>query len=160
MIRKSNYSKNELLAAIGDAVQGFQNGTDEVDEAVAARLGLNRTDLRCLSVLARSGAATPSALSIAAGLTRGAITTALDRLEDAGYTRRVMDPGDRRSVRVEMTERARKEIDALYGPMAREGERYLRNYTRDELAAALRFLADGERLQRAQARRIRELPRA
>ena len=157
MIGKSNYSKNELLAAIGDAVQGFQNATDEVDEAVAARLGLNRTDLRCLGVLARSGAATPSALAAAAGLTRGAITTALDRLEDAGYTRRVSDPEDRRSLRVEMTEQAAKEVGVLYAPMAEEGERYLRKYTRDELAAALKFLADGERLQRAHAQRIREL---
>lgn len=157
MIEKSNYSKNELLAAIGDAVQGFQNATDEVDDAVAARLGVNRTDLRCLSVLARSGAATPSALADAAGLTRGAITTALDRLEDGGYTRRVADPEDRRSLRVEMTERAMKEVGVLYAPMAKEGERYLRKYTREELAAALKFLADGERLQRAHAQRIRAL---
>lgn len=157
MIGKSNYSKNELLAAIGDAVQGFQNATDEVDDAVAARLGVNRTDLRCLSVLARSGAATPSALADAAGLTRGAITTALDRLEDGGYTRRVADPEDRRSLRVEMTERAMKEVGVLYAPMAKEGERYLRKYTREELAAALKFLADGERLQRAHAQRIRAL---
>ena len=42
-----------LLAAVGDAVQAFQDATDEVDDAVSRRLGLNRTDLRCLSVLTR-----------------------------------------------------------------------------------------------------------
>jgi DNA-binding MarR family transcriptional regulator len=157
MIGKSNYSKNELLAAIGDAVQAFQNATDEVDDAVARRLGLNRTDLRCLSVLARSGPATPSALAGAAGLTRGAITTALDRLEEGGFTKRVLDPEDRRSLRVELTDQARKDIGVLYAPLAREGEGFLRKYTRDELAAVVKFLVDGERLQRRHAERIREL---
>ena len=84
MVRKSNYSKGALLAAVGDAVQAFQDATDEVDDAVSRRLGLNRTDLRCLSVLSRSGTVTASALAEASGLTRGAMTTALDRLEQAG----------------------------------------------------------------------------
>lgn len=157
MIGKSNYSKNELLTQIGDLVQAFQNATDEVDDAVAARLGLNRTDLRCLSVLARSGPAAPSALAAAAGLTRGAITTALDRLEDGGYTKRTADQQDRRGLRIELTERANKEIGILYAPLAKEGETFLRKYTREELAAVVKFLADGERLQRAHAERIRGL---
>ena len=55
MIRKSNYSRTELVQAIGEHVQAFQEGTDEIDELVGRRLGLNRTDLRCLSVLARAG---------------------------------------------------------------------------------------------------------
>ena len=68
-------------------MQAFQDATDEVDEAVADRLLLNRTDLRCLSVLSRVGAMSAGALATAAGLTRGAMTTALDRLETAGFVR-------------------------------------------------------------------------
>ena len=83
--------------AIGQRVQAFQDATDEVDEAVARRLRLNRTDLRCLSVLSQAGAMSASALADAAGLTRGAMTTALDRLEAAGYARRVWDQQDRRA---------------------------------------------------------------
>jgi DNA-binding MarR family transcriptional regulator len=145
------------MTRIADLVQAFQNATDEVDDAVSARLGLNRTDLRCLSVLARSGPAAPSALAAAAGLTRGAITTALDRLEDGGYTKRTADPRDRRGLRIELTERAQREIGTLYAPMAKEGETFLRKYTRQELTAVVKFLVDGERLQRAHAQRIREL---
>lgn len=145
------------MTRIADLVQAFQNATDEVDDAVSARLGLNRTDLRCLSVLARSGPAAPSALAAAAGLTRGAITTALDRLEDGGYTKRTADPQDRRGLRIELTERAQQEIGTLYAPMAKEGKTFLRKYTRHELTAVVKFLVDGERLQRAHAQRIREL---
>ena len=98
----SNHSKAELIAAVGQRIQSFQDATDEMDEAVAGRLGLNRTDLRCLSVVSQAGPMTPSALADATGLTRAAMTTALDRLERAGYLRRVRDQQDRRSVRVEL----------------------------------------------------------
>src|SRR5262245_30892364 len=120
MIRKSNHSKNELVALVGQRVQAFQDATDEVDEAVATCLGLNRRDLRCLSVLSQVGALTASALADAAGVTRGAMTTALDRLEAAGFARRVRNQDDRRSVRVEMTEAAKRAVETLYGPMAKE----------------------------------------
>jgi DNA-binding MarR family transcriptional regulator len=157
MIRKSNHQKNELLAAIGENVQRFQDAADEVDEAVAQRLRLNRTDLRCLSVLARAGSMTASALADAAGLTRGAMTTALDRLEAANYVRRVRDQQDRREVRIELTDAARKEIDLLYGPLAKKGFAMLQKYTTEELAAVLRYLKDGWQLQRTHAQRIRGL---
>lgn len=157
MIRKSNYSKAELLSAVGQKVQAFQDATDEVDEAVARRLRLNRTDLRCLSVLSQAGAMSASALADAAGLTRGAMTTALDRIEQAGYARRVWDQQDRRSVRVEMTDRALQDVDVLYGPLAKDGLAVLQKYTSEDLAAVLRYLEDGQRLQRAHARRIRAL---
>src|SRR4249920_2041632 len=161
MIRKSNYSgKARLLAAIGQRVQAFQEATDEVDEAVARRLQLNRTDLRCLSVLSRAGAMSASALAEATGLTRGAMTTALDRIEATGFATRVWDQQDRRTVRVELTDAARQEVDILYRPLAEEGFTLLQKYTAAELAAALRYLEDGCRLQRAHAERIRRLAHA
>ena len=159
MVRKSNSLKIELLSAVGRHVQAFQDATDEVDEAVGRRLGLNRTDLRCLSVLTQRGAMMAGELADAAGLTRGAMTTALDRLETAGFARRVWDQEDRRAVRIALTDTARSEIDVLYGPLAREGFQLLQKYTADELTAVLRYLEDGVRLQRAHAQRIRGLGR-
>jgi DNA-binding MarR family transcriptional regulator len=156
MIRKSNYTRSELLRRIGHEVQAFQDATDEVDEAAAGVLHVNRTDLRCLSVIARGGASTASELATAAGLTRGAMTTALDRIEAAGYARRVWDGGDRRTVRVALTDLARKEIASLYGPLASEGAKVVRKYTTAELTAVLRYLEEGRELQRAQAARIRQ----
>ena len=61
-----------------------------------------------------------SALAEAAGLTRGAMTTALDCIETAGYARRVRHQQDRRTVRVEIADAMRKEIGALYGPLAKQ----------------------------------------
>jgi len=157
MIRKSNYSKRDLIAAIGQRVQAFQDATDEVDEAVATRLRLNRTDLRCLSVLSQAGGLSAGALAEAAGLTRGAMTTALDRIEAAGYARRVRDQHDRRTVRIEMTDAAKQAVDVLFGPLAKDGFELLQTYTTQELAAVMTYLEDGRQLQRAHAQRIREL---
>ena len=151
----SNYPKSELIAAVGQRIQSFQDATDEMDEAVAGRLGLNRTDLRCLSVVSQAGPMTPSALADATGLTRAAMTTALDRLERAGYLRRVRDQQDRRSVRVELAKEAVRDVQAMYGPIAAEGARMLQKFTAAELSAVLKILDEGSKMQRDHAKRIR-----
>src|SRR5262245_44027278 len=157
MVRQSNYSMEGLIATVGRRMQAFQDATDEEDEAVAQRLRLNRTHLRSLSVLSQADSMTASALAEAAGLTRGAMTTALDRIERAGYVHRVWDQKDRREVRVEMTENAMQQLGVLYGPLAQAGLRYLRKYTAEELAAVVRYREDSCELQRAHAQRIRAL---
>lgn len=71
--------------------------------AVAAHAGINITDVTCLGVLDKNGPLTPGELAQHAGLTRGgAITTAIDRLERAGFVRRSRDNADRRKVTVEL----------------------------------------------------------
>jgi len=97
------------------------------------------------------------ALADAAGLSRGAMTTALDRIEAAGFARRVWDQHDRRTVRVEMTDAAKQEVEVLYSPLAKEGFQLLQKYTTQQLEAVLRYLEDGRQLQRAHAQRIRGL---
>jgi DNA-binding MarR family transcriptional regulator len=154
MVRKSNYRRVDLAAMIADGAQAYQDATDEVDEAVAAVLGVNRTDLRCLSVLFR-GPMKASELADAAGLTRGAITTLLDRMEARGYVRRVRDREDRRAVRVEMTDAARERAAELDGPIAQGGARLLQKYPTRELAGVVKFPEEGTALQRTHAARIR-----
>jgi len=157
MIRKSNQlARRDVIARLGREVQSAQEATDEVDEAAARVLGLNRTDLRALSALARD-ALTPSDLARAAGLTRGAMTTVLDRLEDAGYVRRARDLEDRRGVRVEITDKTRGEIERIWGPIVREGQGLIAKYSATELAAICSFLEGSRALQKAHAERIRSM---
>jgi DNA-binding MarR family transcriptional regulator len=65
-------------------------------EAIAARLGLNATDYRCLEVIIRRGQMTAKALAEEARLTTGAITGIIDHLEKAGYVERLENPTDLR----------------------------------------------------------------
>src|SRR3954468_4449795 len=83
---------------------------DITDQVVADYLGLNRTDTRCLDIVERLDGVSAGRLATEAGLSTGAVTTVLDRLERAGYARWVQDPGDRRRVLVELTPSARREL--------------------------------------------------
>lgn len=74
--------------------------TPAFDDAVAARIGVNATDLRCLEQVIAEPGLTPGRLAETAGLTSGAITGVLDRLERAGFVTRRPDPADRRRITV------------------------------------------------------------
>ena len=70
-------------------------------QTVAIRFGLSESDVEALELLLDNGAATAGRLAELMGLTTGAVTRVIDRLEQAGYVRRVPDPADRRRVVVE-----------------------------------------------------------
>src|SRR5919109_1824865 len=106
--------KRRLFEELLVEVRASQNATDRFDQAVADALGLNRTDMRCLDILDREGRMTAGRLAEATGLTTGAVTTVLDRLEQAGYARRVRDTDDRRRVYVEVTEETRRRAGSFY----------------------------------------------
>ena len=79
-----------------------QRPTDVVDELVSQLMGINRTDSRCMDILDQHGSMSAGDLAEASRLTTGAITAVIDRLERAGFARRVPDPSDRRRVLVEL----------------------------------------------------------
>ncbi len=101
----------QLVDEVGLELDELRRAGDQLDEAVALQFGLNRTDLRCLGILYRRGRVTAGELAEESGLTPGAITTVLDRLERGGYANRVPDPADRRRVLVVSTV-ATREIGA------------------------------------------------
>jgi DNA-binding MarR family transcriptional regulator len=71
-------------------------------KAIAGRAGINGTDFECLDVLDWTGPITAGELARRVGITSGAVTGAIDRLESGGWVRRVADPRDRRRVIVEL----------------------------------------------------------
>jgi DNA-binding MarR family transcriptional regulator len=71
-------------------------------KAIAERAGLNDTDFECLDVLDWSGPITAGELARRVGITSGAVTGVMDRLERGGWVRRAADPADRRRVIVEI----------------------------------------------------------
>ncbi len=122
------------------SIKRFKDSVDRFDAAAAAALGVNRTDLRCLTILNDRGPLPASRLADALGLTRGATTTALDRLERAGYARRTAHAEDGRSVLVTLTETGQTRIAAIWHPLRERGKRHLAGYSADELALVARFL--------------------
>lgn len=133
-----------------------QNAADAVDEAVTELLGVNRTDVICLDILDRLGTVSAGRIAEESRLTTGAVTSVIDRLANAGYVRRVADPGDRRRVLVEATERAREVGREAYGPIADAAMEFERRFTREQLEGILEFLRLGRELNLRQAAEIRE----
>jgi DNA-binding MarR family transcriptional regulator len=153
----SNRGKNTLIRDLSNAVRAMQRATDSMDQATTDYCGINRTDGHCLDLLHERGAMTAGQLAEHAGLSPGAITTVLDRLEAHDYVRRVRDPADRRRVMVEITERMLEITERLYGPLA-QAVVWLRRYSEEELSAILEFVVKSTEVQQERAAEIRALP--
>ena len=74
---------------------------DSFEAAAAAKIGVNRNDLRALNLL-EHGPLSQTSIATALRITRSSVTTLVDRLEGAGFVRRVTDVHDRRSTLVEL----------------------------------------------------------
>ncbi len=109
-------------------------------EAVAERLGLNATDLLGLQLIAGEGETTPGRLAELAGITTGAITGVLDRLEKARIVVREADPDDRRRVVVRLSPTRLAELIAVLEPMAASADSLLAGYKPAERAAITDYL--------------------
>ena len=147
-------SRQALIASVGAAAQAYQRSVDAFDDVAAARLGLNRTDLRCMDWLF-DGPKSAGELSAATGLSTAATTTLLDRLERRDFVRRVRDVVDRRKVLVEMTDHGRELAGAIYGPLAQEGAGLLRHLGVDELNVIRGYLAASRQLTDRHRERVR-----
>ena len=112
--------RGRLEAELIDATRGNQ-AADQMDEVAHAVAGITATDARCLDVLDRRGGCHAGQLADGAGITTGAVTAVIDRLEGKGCVRRVPDPDDRRRILVEVTEKSARRRPALYFPLGSEG---------------------------------------
>jgi DNA-binding MarR family transcriptional regulator len=150
-------SRDSIVKAFGEAVRAYQTVNDNFDQAVADHVGMNRTDARCIDLIDQAGGMTAGELARAAGLTTGAVTAVVDRLEAAGLARRVPDPGDRRRVRIEVTEKLWEVSEPLIGPMVEESMQILDDYSDEELERFTEFLRRAIELQSRHVERVRAL---
>jgi DNA-binding MarR family transcriptional regulator len=102
-------------------------------QVAAGLIGINQTDLICLNSLFRHGPMTAGQLATAIGLTTGATTTAIDRLERAGYVHRRSDPTDRRRVLVEASEQGALRAFSLFDDLLEATARLSATYTDEQL---------------------------
>jgi DNA-binding MarR family transcriptional regulator len=148
--------KRQLFGELISEVRRSQNATARFDQAVGDALGVGRTEMRCLDFLERVGPASAGQLAAETGLTTGAITAVLDRLERAGLARRTPDPNDRRRVVVEPTEKALGLGERFYGEHVKQSERLYRRYTEDDLKLLLGFVREGRQFNERQSERLEE----
>ena len=108
--------------------------------AVAERLGLGPADHKCLDLLRERGPLTGSELAAITGLTSGAITGIVARLERAGHLRRKPDPKDGRKQIIQMA-REQSPIHNVIAPLRKDVAGFLENFDSNQLSAIAEFLA-------------------
>lgn len=100
---------------------------------IAQKAGSNITDQECMDFLMEMGKATPGDLARMTGLTTGAITSVIDRLERAGYVKRERDTKDRRKVFVRPIAGSTEKIDNIYSSFVEEVIECIDKYSDSEL---------------------------
>jgi DNA-binding MarR family transcriptional regulator len=131
--------REDLIAALNTAMRDASGRGVLYSQAVAQRLGINSTDLECLDHIVLRGPLSAGALAEATGLTTGAITGVIDRLERAGFARRERDPEDRRKVSVYADPVVFERIVPLFEPMQRAAVTAVSPYSDEELVLLLDF---------------------
>ena len=127
-------------------------------QTVAIRFGLSESDIETLEALIDMGATTAGRLSELTGLTSGAVTRVIDRLEQAGFVRRVPDPADRRRVIVEAIPEKVAAVQATLNRVGSASADEIGRYTDAQLALITDFLTRMEQITRDEATTLRENP--
>ena len=130
-------------------------------EAVARRVGMTAADRKCLSVLCELGETTPKRLAEATGLSTGAITGVLDRLETSGYAARRPNPDDRRSllVRALNMEAVTEVIAPIFASLGGAMAELTARYTPEQLVAIADYLTRTTQVLKSQTEKLeRETP--
>ena len=144
------------MRALGEEIRASQRAVDVLDDLVAELMGINRTDARCLDILEERGRMSAGQLASESGLSTGAVTAVVDRLERSGYARRVADSSDRRRVLVELTDKARELVWELMGrPMREASGPVIERYSDAELKLLIEFQRRGREIQERHAEALR-----
>ena len=138
---KSPPARDELLKALDETLRKVSAQSVLMNDTVAKLVGANGTDLEWLDLLGLGGPTTAGKLAAHTGLTTGATTAVIDRLERAGFARRLRNTEDRRSVLVEALPERLRQIEALYQPLAVAVARLNEEYGDRQLAVVVDYLS-------------------
>jgi DNA-binding MarR family transcriptional regulator len=128
-------------------------------QVVADELGLYITDHKCMDIIHRFGAMPAGRLGEMTGLTTGAITGMIDRLEKAGYVKRANDPKDRRKTIVEpiRNKKLERKIEMIFAPLHERTHKFLSSYSDSELTFLLDIMTELIKQTHEETNRLRSL---
>jgi DNA-binding MarR family transcriptional regulator len=129
----TNSTKIELKKRALAAVAEYGINLTRFQNAMSEQHGLNVTDMDCLRLLFLRGTATPSQLARHTGLTSGATTAMLDRLEKAGLVERHPNPEDRRGTVIAPAKSGAARVASWFRPARKALEELISNSSEEEL---------------------------
>lgn len=128
-----DHNPENMMQDLMDSVRSLTRSSLQFQNAVAEKMNLNVTDLECISYLIETGPSAAGDLAILTGLTTGAITNVIDRLEKAAYVKREKDPHDRRKVIVVFIPENHKKIMNYFESVSSDVSSLFSGYSRKEL---------------------------
>lgn len=151
--------REEIIHAIREKFREMSTETLFFHQAVADLLGLYITDHKCLDFIYRFGAMPAGRLAELTGLTTGAVTGIIDRLEEAGYVRRTNDSKDRRRTIVEpiRDKKFESKIDVIFRPLHERMHNLLFSYSDSELAFLLDVMTKSVELTHEESKKLQSL---
>ena len=126
-------SKTDLQKRSLMAVRDYGVNLTQFRNAMNEWAGLNATDMECLRLLFQKGIATPSELARYTGLTSGATTAMLDRLEKAGLIERRPNPDDRRGTLIAPEKSSTGKVAAWFESARKAQDELISSYSESEL---------------------------
>ena len=155
---RPSVKRAEIMAAMEGATKTISAQNLVISQAIAEHLAINPSDLECLNLArgASAGGVTAGELAGATGLTSGAITGVIDRLERAGLVVRGRDASDRRKVIVRPTACVEKTVPQLFEPLHRSMTAMWASYSDNQLELILDFLLKCRDLMHAEGVALRQ----
>ena len=148
--------RDKTVEAVVTALRKVNWQGSILGQTVAIRLGLSESDIEALELLVDTGSETAGRLAEVMGLTTGAVTRMIDRLEQAGYVRRTTDPADRRRVVVQPVTERLGEIEPLLEGVGAITARELERYTPEQRELISGFLQRVTAATQTETARLRE----
>lgn len=136
----SRDSRSEITKQLEWELRNLSTAVVLSASTTAQRVGMGSSDWKCAELLVRNGPLSAGQLAKLSGLTTGAITGVVDRLERAGWARRQPDPNDRRRVIILPGPQETQSQPGLYETYLQALQDLVARYNIEELAIILDFV--------------------
>jgi len=149
-------AKTDLEQRALEAIAQYGVHMTLLRNAIAARMGVGVTDMECLRLLISKGTATPSELAKHTGLTSGATTAMLDRLEKAGLIERRRNPDDRRGTLIVLVKTTAENVRQSFASVRKLQDEYIAALTDSELQIITEFLEGFTKIWAEEIKQLQE----
>jgi len=126
-------TKEDLKQQVIRGTREYGIGSVLFRHLIGEVLGVNVTDMECLGVIFFKGVATPTELARYTGLSSGATTAMLDRLEQSGLIARRPNPKDRRSIHIVVVKEATEQVAPWFASLREAQDQIVSSYSEAEL---------------------------
>jgi DNA-binding MarR family transcriptional regulator len=148
-------SRTELLNQIVYSLEReLSSKTVLFHATIGEKLGLSATDHKALDLIYKAGSMTAGQLAEQTGLTTGAVTGIIDRLEEAGFARRTRASHDRRQVIIEPIPEQAQKIHRLFESLGQAMTTLTEQYSDQELTIIHRYLIESIRVVEAETAKL------